>query len=111
MTRLLILALLFLTWSSARASAHESMDPQERAIKRIKELGGKVELENNTIVKVTLGSSDVSDDDLATLVEGMPQVQDLRLEKCHITDVGVKHLSKLQRLRALKLDFTMVSDD
>lgn len=64
----------------------------------------------NSVVAVSLGTTEVSDDDLAYL-RGLPELRSLSLEKTHVSSEGLAHLKGLRHLRRLFLGSTDIEDE
>ncbi len=105
-------ALLLICATMVCAQRHDS--ERERAIARIKELGGKVEVDADSpgkpVVKVFLGDKAMKDADLQHL-KGLTKLQELHLGGTKITDRGLENLKGLTDLRKLHLDRTEITDE
>ncbi len=79
---------------------------QERALAHVKQLGGKVQLDENRhdrpVIKVDLHDCPAGDGDLSDL-SAFPQLQYLNLTRTGVTDDGLKQLAALTHLRGLAL--------
>src|SRR6185437_10846791 len=79
---------------------------QERALARIRQRGGKVQIDetrrDRPVVKVDLKDCPIHDDDLASL-SAFSHLQYLLLTDTNITENGLKHLAGLTQLRGLTL--------
>jgi Leucine-rich repeat (LRR) protein len=105
-------AVLLFTGPSAWAQGDNA--EQERAIARIENLGGKVELDEQRpgkpVIKVDLRRTKITDADLEIL-KGLTQLRSLNLRSLgSITDAGTKHLKGLTALEHLDLGHTKVGD-
>ena len=104
-------AVLLFTGPSAWAQGDNA--EQERAIARIENLGGKVELDEQRpgkpVIKVDLRRTKVTDADLEIL-KAFTQVRSLNLGSLGVTDAGMKHLKGLTALEHLDLQHTTVGD-
>lgn len=92
----------------------EMIHPEEaEAIAKIRQLGGKVELNQQTggrrAVKVYLHETNVGDNDLASLAQ-LPKLQNLFLGRTRTSDAGLEHLAALSELKTLSLNGTQVTD-
>ena len=111
--RAIFLAALALCYVGAGgvASAPAADASPNAAIAKIKQLGGKIELDTaGRVVKVDLMKIEISDADVQ-LVATLPDLQWLRLSGAGITDDSAKHLKGLQRLKMLGLLFTDMTND
>jgi hypothetical protein len=63
------------------------------------------------LVSLNLGSSKVSDTDLARLdLPGMTRLRHLYLGRTRVTDAGLAHVKRVTGLRTLDLEYTRVTD-
>ena len=84
---------------------------REAALKKIKELGGSVEMgDDQVVLKVNLGRSEVTDDDLAHLAT-FPQLRSIDLARTKVTSDGLRHLKNITSLEELRLYDTLVDND
>jgi Leucine Rich repeat len=111
------LAILFGVWGvvlSAGAAAWLwlSSPNQERALVRIKQLGGKVQIDetrrDQPVVEIDLEDCPVGDDDLRDF-SCFIYLQFLDLTGTRVTDAGLAHLKGLTQLRELDLSKTRVT--
>src|SRR5437879_2959011 len=76
------------------------------AVKRIRELGGRIKREDNSpgkpVVEVDLSLSQVTDSDLTSLKQ-FKQLRVLNLSHCSVTNAGLQELKELKQLRSLTL--------
>jgi hypothetical protein len=86
---------------------------QARALDTVSQLGGEVEVDRNRpgrpVIKVLLGNTRTTDDDLAAL-QPLDALEELYLSRTDVTDDGLPHLAGLTNLRILTLASTRVSD-
>jgi Leucine Rich repeat len=105
--RFAVLASVFLVTA---VRAHEI---EEKAIKEIERLGGKVirneTAEGKPVVGVDFFSLPVSDADLKHLAK-FPGLKELYLGSTDVTDAGIKELGALKELDTLYLSSTKVTD-
>ena len=60
---------------------------------------------------VVLVGTDVTDEQLEQVVDGLPNIVQLTLINCCITDAGLEHLALLKKLETVFLHGTSVTDD
>lgn len=96
---------LVLVFACGALTAHAADLPGSAVERRIESLEGRVERdERGRIVGVDLASKWVTDDDLALLGE-LDQLSRLRLDYTWISDLGMKHLTLLPKVRELSLSY------
>jgi Leucine-rich repeat (LRR) protein len=85
----------------------------EPAIAKVQELGGTVEVDDQSprklVIKVDLYETKVADADLEILA-GLTHLRELRLSRTDITDAGLKHLKGLIELQYLNISHTKITD-
>jgi hypothetical protein len=88
-------------------------DPVEEAIAKIEEKGGGVKREGDSpdgrVLAVRLSGRNFTDDDL-TMLEALPDLEELNLLSDGITDDGLKQLRPLRNLRILRLRSKQIYD-
>ncbi len=82
----------------------------------VEKLGGQVVVSGwfesgKPIINVHLSNSKVTDADLASLKELLPDVDSLDLANTGITDAGLDHLRKLTKLHTLRVGGTKATDE
>jgi hypothetical protein len=118
---LFILTFLVAIACSWLAVTMQNQRKQKAAAEAIEKAGGEVVseptwlgklLRDDSLVRVIyvdLRHTEVTDADLAHL-QGLSQLQDLRLSNTKITDAGLVHLQGLSQLQELGLDSTKITD-
>ncbi len=109
-----IVFILFACGAIMPAARSQQKDAnQDRAILKIRELGGKLDPEEirtgKPVTIVNLNRTRVTDADLVIL-KGLPRLSLLSLDSTRITDAALDHLKGLSSLRVLSLNQTQVSD-
>ena len=98
--------LLLFFWSSTPAFAVQNTFPaaEEDAVKTIRELGGKIELEESSgeVIQVSLQGKQINDAVLAQVIK-LTSLRELSLTRTQITDAGLIRLQELTELRKLLL--------
>lgn len=88
-------------------------DAEDKAVKYVESLGGKVERDaqqpSKPVVRVVLSRSKMTDEGLKELA-GLKKLAQLDLSNTAITDAGVKELAKMKTLIWLDLAFTKITD-
>jgi hypothetical protein len=85
---------------------------RDQILREIEQLGGKITyagMPRRHVLKIDLGSLDVSDEHLARL-KNLRELQELYLGYTRVADQSLGHLSCLGQLRLLDLEHTGVSD-
>ena len=86
---------------------------QEQAIAAIKELGGRVTIDekspDKSVISVDFSRTEVTDNGLEIL-KGLTSLQSLALNDTKITDEGLKHLEGLSNLRFLQLNTNITEE-
>ena len=90
------------------ASAKPASSSPQAIVAWIKAMGGKAEMTDGGIVAIDLGSSPLSDAQLAYL-EGLHDLERLELQITQVSDLGLVSVEKLTGLKELNLDNTTVS--
>jgi len=110
---LLLPVVACLSGCSRNQVAWEQSAQEEKAVKAIEALGGKVtrdeKLPGRPVVEVDLGKTEVTDAGLKDLKE-FKGLQTLNLHFTKITDAGLKDLKELKGLQILNLFFTKITD-
>src|SRR5262249_14299305 len=75
----------------------------------LQSVGGRVSRRGAHVVGVSLGSSPITDREVAVLRE-LPQLEELSLRNTEISDLGVAQLSDVRSLRALDISHTLLGD-
>jgi hypothetical protein len=103
---------LSLLFASILCWAAEPNTEQAKAIAEIKELGGKVTIDEKSpdkpVISVDLHDSQANDVGLKQL-EGLTTLQELNLGYTIVTDAGLVHLKGLTNLKKLNLSHTHVN--
>jgi Leucine-rich repeat (LRR) protein len=114
---LCISMLLSLTLVPTDAATPLTDSSKDRTIAEVERLGGKVKLDetrpDKPIVKIDLHNTQVTDSDLAFLVHGKKDLNELRyldLRLTKIGDAGVAKIKGLRSLQTLNLFRTQLSD-
>jgi hypothetical protein len=98
-----VLCLQFVDPSSGEQQALQQGDSQnESTVSRLGKLGATVFQSNGHVVEVNANGKKITDDDLKAVGEFV-RMTDLSLEETAITDKGLAHLTKLQKLEWLNL--------
>ena len=82
---------------------------EEAIAKWLESIGGHVTRRDARLVGVSLGSSPITDREVAILRE-LPQLEELSLRNTEISDLGLAQLSALRSLRALDVSHTLLAD-
>jgi hypothetical protein len=82
---------------------------EQATFRKIKELGGKLEVHGNG-PEIIFSSAGIKDDDLACL-DGLNHVHELTLENVEITDKGLEHLLKLDQLDMVRIRRTKITEE
>ena len=110
---LLLPVVACLSGCSRNQVAWEQSAQEEKAVKAIEALGGKVtrdeKLPGRPVVQVNLGGTKITDAGLKELKE-LKGLRALNLTSTQITDAGLKDLKELRGLRFLALDRTQITD-
>ena len=110
---LLLPVVACLSGCSRNQVAWEQSAQEEKAVKAIEALGGRVtrdeKLPGRPVVEVDLGKTEVTDAGLKDLKE-LKGLRTLNLSRTKITDTGLKDLKELRGLRFLALDRTQITD-
>ena len=113
MNRILLPLLLALLLGPVLGWAAEPKADEANAIAEIEKLGGKVTRDEKSpdrrVISVDLSTRNVTDQWLACL-QGLPQLQSLRLRITQVTDAGLIHVAGLTRLQLLDLAYTKITD-
>ncbi len=104
---------LLARFDAASGWAAEANPSQAKAVAAMKELGGKVAVDQNSpdrpLVEVNLAGTQVTDAGLAQL-KGLTELRWLNLWNTQVTDAGLDHLKGLNGLQLLNLGNTKVGD-
>ena len=104
---------LFLAGTVTLAASPAFGADRHAAVEQVKQLGGTFEVDakadGKPIVKIDLGNTSVSDDDLKAL-EGLKHLRWLSLWRTRITSAGLAHLEGLSDLAWLDLGATHIND-
>jgi hypothetical protein len=88
--------------------------PEDRAVKTVAELGGRIGRDNSksdkAMVEANLGGTRASDDELKSLAP-LTDLRKLDLGATKITDAGMKELAGFKSLEWLDLSSTNITDD
>jgi internalin A len=110
---LLLPVVVCLSGCSRNQVAWEQSAREEKAVKAIEALGGRVTrdetLPGRPVVEVDLIETNAQDSDLKILKE-LKGLQHLYLSDTPITDAGLKDLKELKELQTLFLDGTKITD-
>ena len=82
---------------------------EQAAFRKIKELGGKIELHGHG-PEITFSNLPLTDDDLICLEE-LPHAHHVTLEFVEITDAGLDHLLQIGRLERFSIRRTKITDE
>ena len=105
-----LLASMFLVAGLLGCGDEQASIMEEQAIAAFKELGGRVEVDNNnSAVRLDLKRTKITNADLVHL-EALTKLQDLILFDTKITDAGMVHMIGLTNLRTLELSGTNITD-
>ncbi|MDP6448140.1 MAG: hypothetical protein QF805_30385, partial [Pirellulaceae bacterium] len=92
------------------ALKQRATDPQQVAIDRLRELGGKITVTDGKATKANLTNSAISDAEME-LIGSLTSLQLLTLNGCrNLTDAGLVHLKPLTGLKGLALERTNITD-
>src|SRR4051812_44789791 len=97
-----ILVAIIFTLSITVLAFGQNLSKQAKAVEAIEKLGGKVEFENNQVVKVDLNKTKITDADLKNL-EVFTELRWLDVRITAIGDEGAAHLKGLKKLTFLNL--------
>ena len=77
--------------------------PLPHIFMQMKPVAKEVQTHLPKVRKIDLANSEINDEQLETIVEAFPQIDSIDLSNCLITDAGVQTLTKLTKLRSLKM--------
>jgi len=89
-------------------------EAEEKAVKAVEKLGGKVKRDDKAdgkpVVSVDFAGNGLVTDAAMKNVKGLKNLRELNLSGTKITDTGLEELKELKNLRELILDGTRVTD-
>jgi hypothetical protein len=85
------------------------LDAERSAIANIKDLGGKIDMEEEEVVAVRLQGDKVTDDRL--MLRHLPFIRSLELRDCPITNDELRRLAGLEHLKTLNIEGARITDE